>query len=111
MVIKPELSCHLSHHDVDTNVVDTSVVQNSSRHSSMKVHDCLDELKSLGLTKMLQPIPDTKEKKDDQTFKLLDITDKGLEELQANLQQSDNTLQVFLSVTRCFLFPLIQQVI
>jgi DNA-binding PadR family transcriptional regulator len=53
----------------------------------MKVYDCLDELESLGLIKMLQPVPDTKEKNDDQTFRLLNITEKGLEELQPNPQQ------------------------
>lgn len=90
MAIKPELRKilevvgHLSHHDIDTNVVDTSVVQNSGGHSSRKVYDCLDELKSRGLIKMLQPIPDTKAKKDDQTFKLLSITERGLQELQSN---------------------------
>jgi hypothetical protein len=45
MVIRPELRNilevvgHLSHHDIGTNVADTSVVQNSGRHSSMKVYD------------------------------------------------------------------------
>jgi hypothetical protein len=69
MVIRPELRNilevvgHLSHHDIGTNVADTSVVQNSGRHSSMKVYDCLDELKSRGLIKMLQPIPDTKQER------------------------------------------------
>ena len=33
---------------------------------------------------MLQPIGDTKEKTDDQTFRLLNITKEGLEELQSN---------------------------
>jgi hypothetical protein len=37
--------------------------------------------------KMLQPVPNTKEKNDDQTFRLLNITEKGLEELQPNPQQ------------------------
>jgi hypothetical protein len=93
MVIKPELRNilevvgHLSHHDIDTNVVDTSVIQHNKVHSSMKVYDCLDELESLGLIKMLQPVPDTKEENDDQTFRLLNITEKGLEELQSNPQQ------------------------
>lgn len=49
-----------------------------------RVYDCLEELESLGLIKMLQPIGDTKEKTDDQTFRLLNITNKGLEELQSN---------------------------
>lgn len=93
MVIKPglrnilEVVGHLSHHDIDTNVVDTSVVQHNNVPSSMKVYDCLDELESLGLIKMLQPIGDTKEKTDDQTFRLLNITKKGLEELHSNQQK------------------------
>jgi hypothetical protein len=36
---------------------------------------------------MLQPIGDTKEKTDDQTFRLLNITKEGLEELQPNQQK------------------------
>ena len=48
---------------------------------------CLEELESLGLINMLQPVPGTNEKNDDQTFRLLNITEKGLEELQLNSQQ------------------------
>lgn len=40
---------------------------------------CLEELESLGLIKMLQSVPHLKEKKDDQTFKLLNITERGLQ--------------------------------
>ena len=76
----------LSHYDVTTNVVDTSVVQNSGGLSSLDVYDCLEELESLGLIKMVQPIGDTKEKKDDETFRLLNITKEGLEELKSNKQ-------------------------
>jgi hypothetical protein len=36
---------------------------------------------------MLQPVPNAKEKNDDQTFRPLIITEKGLEELQPNPQQ------------------------
>ena len=93
MVIKPELRNilevigELSHHDVNTNVVDTSVAQRNDRLPSLEVYDCLEELESLGLIKMLQPIGDTKEKTDDQTFRLLNITKEGLEELQPNQQK------------------------
>ena len=74
----------LSHYDVTTNVVDTSVVQHSGSLSSLDVYDSLEELESLGLIKMVQPIGDTKEKKDDETFRLLNITKEGLEELKSN---------------------------
>ena len=74
----------LSHYDVTTNVVDTSVVQHSGGLSSLDVYESLEELKSLGLIKMVQPIGDTKEKKDDETFRLLNITKEGLEELKSN---------------------------
>ena len=52
----------LSDYDITTNVVDTSVVQHSGDLSSSDVYDCLEELESLGLIKMVQPIGDTKEK-------------------------------------------------
>lgn len=39
------------------------------------------------LIKMLQPIGDTKEKTDDQTFRILNITKEGLEELHPNQQK------------------------
>ena len=74
----------LSDYDVTTNVVDTSVVQHGDGLSSSDVYDCLEELESLGLIKMVQPIGDTKEKKDDETFRLLNITKEGLEELKSN---------------------------
>jgi hypothetical protein len=76
----------LSNYDVTTNVVDTSVVQHSDGLSSLDVYDCLEELESLGLIKMVQPIGDTEEKKDDETFRLLNITKEGLEELKSNQQ-------------------------
>ena len=69
--------------DSTTNVVDTSIVQYSSGLSSLEVYDCLNELESLGFTKMLQRIGDTREK-DGETLRLLNITKKGLEELQPN---------------------------
>ena len=76
----------LSDYDLTTNVVDTSVVQHSGDLCSLDVYDCLEELESLGLIKMVQPIGDTTEKKDDETFRLLNITKKGLEELKSNQQ-------------------------
>jgi hypothetical protein len=93
MVIRPALRNvletvgRLSHYDVNTNVVDASVAQDSDGLPSLEVYDCLEELESLGLIKMLQPIGDTKEKTDDQTFRLLNITKEGLEELQPNQQK------------------------
>ncbi len=42
-------------------MVDTSVAQHGDGLSSIEVYDCLEELESLGLIKMLQPIGDTKE--------------------------------------------------
>ena len=93
MVIRPALRNvletvgRLSRYDVNTNVVDASVAQRSDGLPSLEVYDCLEELESLGLIKMLQPIGDTKEKTDDQTFRLLNITKEGLEELQPNQQK------------------------
>ena len=66
---------------MNTNVVDTSVVEHGDGLSS------IEELESLGLIKMLKPIGDTKEKSDDQTFRLLTITKKGFEELHPNQQK------------------------
>ena len=90
MAIRPalrnilEIVGNLAHYDVTTNVVDTTVVQHGDSHSSLEVYDYLEELESLGLIKMLQPIGDTKEKKDSETFRLLNITKEGLEELRQN---------------------------
>jgi hypothetical protein len=76
----------LSDYDLTTNVVDTSVVQHRGDLSSLDVYDCLEELESLGLIKMVQPIGDTTEKNDDETFRLLNMTKKGLEELKSSQQ-------------------------
>ena len=90
MAIKPalrnilEVVGRLVHYDINTNVVDTSVVQHGDSHFSLEIYDCLDELETRGLIKMLQPIGDTKEKKDSDTFRLLNITKEGLEELRSN---------------------------
>ena len=87
MAIRPalrnilEIVGRLSHYDVHTNVVDTSLVQHSGGLSSAEVYDYLNELELLGLIKMLQPISNTKEK-GGETFRLLNITKEGLEELQ-----------------------------
>jgi predicted transcriptional regulator len=72
----------LSKKDVNTNVVDTEVIQHSGL-SSAEVYDYLNELESLGLIKMVKPINDKKEK-DVETFRLLNITEKGFAELQSN---------------------------
>ena len=74
----------LSKKDVNTNVVDTEVIQHSGL-SSVEVYDYLNELGSLGLIKMLKPISHRKEK-DSETFKLLNITKKGLAELELELE-------------------------
>ena len=93
MTIRPALrnilkvAGDLSDHDVTTNVVDTSVVQHSGDLSSLDVYDCLEELESLGLIKMVKPINDKKEK-DVETFKLLNITEKGLAELELELESN-----------------------
>ena len=93
MAIKPalrnilEVVGRLAHYDMNTNVVDTSVVQHGDSLSSLEIYDCLEELETLGLIKMLQPIGDTKEKKDSDMFRLLNITKQGLEELRPNQQK------------------------
>jgi DNA-binding PadR family transcriptional regulator len=74
----------LSKKDINTNVVDTEVIQHSSGLSSAEVYDYLNELESLGLIKMLKPISHRKET-DSETFGLLNITKEGVEELQSNL--------------------------
>ena len=90
MTIRPALTNilkvvgDLSNYDVTTNVVDTSVVQHSGGRSSLDVYDCLEELESLGLVKMVQPIGDMIEKKDEETFRLLNITKEGLEQLKSS---------------------------
>jgi hypothetical protein len=63
------------------------VVQHSDGLSSAEVYEYLNEIESLGLIKMVKSINDKKEK-DVETFRLLNITEKGLEELQSN--QYDN---------------------
>ena len=77
----------LSKKDTNTNVVDTEVIQHSDGLSSAEVYEYLNEIESLGLIKMVKSINDKKEK-DVETFRLLNITEKGLEELQSN--QYDN---------------------
>ena len=79
MAIKPalrnvlEIVGDLSNQDVNANIVDTSVAQHNNVPSSTQVYDCLEELESLGLIKMLQPVPHLKEKK-------TNITECGLQD-------------------------------
>ena len=93
MVIRPALRNilkvvgDLSKKDVNTNVVDTEVIQHSGGLSSAEVYDCLNEIESLGLIKMMKPINDKKEK-DIETFRLLNITEKGLVELELELESN-----------------------
>lgn len=70
----------LSKRNINTNVVDTEVVQHSGGLSSAEVYDYLNELESLGLIKMVKPVSDEKEKYVE-TLRLLNITEKGLAEL------------------------------
>lgn len=70
----------LSKRNINTNVVDTEVVQHSGGLSSAEVYDYLNELESLGLIKMVKPVSDEKEK-NVETLRLLNITEKGLAEL------------------------------
>ena len=77
----------LSKKDVNTNVVDSEVIQHSGDLSSAEVYDYLNELKLLGLIKMLKPISHGKEK-DSETFRLLNITEKGLAELELELESN-----------------------
>ena len=79
----------LSKKDVNTNVVDTEVIQHSGGHSCAEVYDYLNELKLLGLIKMLKPISHRKEK-DSETFRLLNITEKELAELELELESESN---------------------
>jgi hypothetical protein len=90
MVIKPKLKNilevvgDLSYKDVSTNVVDTSVAQHVDDLSTEEVNDGLNELELLGLIKMLQRAGKHKEKKDGQSFRLLNITKAGLVQLMSN---------------------------
>jgi hypothetical protein len=87
MVIKPKLRNilevvgGLSDNDVSTNVVDASVAQHTDDLSTEDVYECLSELELLGLIKILQRINNMKEKKEGETFRLLNITKEGLEAL------------------------------
>ena len=90
MVIKPKLRSilevvgDLSDKDASTNVVDTSVARYAEDLSTEEVNDCLNELELLGLIKMLQRTRNMKGKKVGESFKLLNITKAGLEELLSN---------------------------
>jgi hypothetical protein len=90
MVIKPKLRSilevvgDLSDKNDSTNVVDTSVVRYAEDLSTEEVNDCLNELELLGLIKMLQRTRNMKGKKDGESFRLLNITKAGLEELLSN---------------------------
>jgi hypothetical protein len=92
VVIKPKLRSilevvgDLSDKDASTNVVDTSVARYAEDLSTEEVNDCLNELELLGLIKMLQRTRNRnmKGKKDGESFRLLNITKAGLEELLSN---------------------------
>jgi Cdc6-like AAA superfamily ATPase len=92
VVIKPKLRSilevvgDLSDKDASTNVVDTSVARYAEDLSTEEVNDCLNELELLGLIKMLQRTRNRnmKGKKDGKSFRLLNITKAGLEELLSN---------------------------
>jgi hypothetical protein len=86
MVIKPKLRSvlevvgDLSDRNESKNVVDTTVAVYAEDLSTEEVNECLNELELLGLIKMLQRIGDVK----GQSFRLLNITKSGLEELMSN---------------------------
>jgi hypothetical protein len=90
MVIKPKLRSileivgDLSDKNDSTNVVDTTVARYAEDLSDEEVNDCLNELELLGLIKMLQRTRNMKGKKDGESFRLLNITKAGLEELLSN---------------------------
>ena len=90
MVIKPKLRSileivgDLSDKNDSTNVVDTTVARYAEDLSNEEVNDCLNELELLGLIKMLQRTRNMKGKKDSESFRLLNITKAGLEELLSN---------------------------
>ena len=90
MVIKPKLRSileivgDLSDKNDSTNVVDTTVARYAEDLSNEEVNDCLNELELLGLIKMLQRTRNMKGKKDGGSFRLLNITKAGLEELLSN---------------------------
>jgi predicted transcriptional regulator len=69
----------LSHNDVNTNIFDTTVVENSDLPSE-KANNYLMELSSLGLIKILKKTSDS-ENNNDQYYRILNITRKGLQEL------------------------------
>lgn len=85
MTIRPslrnilEIISDLSNNDVNTNVIDTSVVERSGLPAT-EVDNYLGELFSLGLIKMLQRISDAENDKG-QKYRLLNITREGLQEL------------------------------
>jgi predicted transcriptional regulator len=72
----------LSHNDVNTNIFDTIVVEYSD-FPSAKVNNYLVELSSLGLIKMLKRTSDIEYNKN-QYYRILNITQKGLQELSDN---------------------------
>ena len=76
-----EIVGRLTHYDINTNVVDTSVVQHCDSHSSLEVYDCLEELETLGLIKMLQPIGDTKEKKGQRNLQATEYNKRRFERI------------------------------
>ena len=86
MVISQELRTilkkvhKLSNSDVNQNIVDEAVVQNTGL-SHKKVYEYLSQLELLGLIKMLKPVDNTKAR-DVKTFRLLNITEMGLKELR-----------------------------
>jgi Cdc6-like AAA superfamily ATPase len=90
MVIKPKLRSileivgDLSDKNDSTNVVDTTVARYAEDLANEEVNECLNELELLGLIKMLQRTRNMKGKKDDKSFRLLNITNAGLEELLSN---------------------------
>jgi hypothetical protein len=81
-----EIVADLSHNNVNNNILDTAVAEYSYLPAA-KVNSCLAELSALGLIKMLKRASDA-EKNKDRYFRLLNITQKGLQELSNNIPQA-----------------------
>jgi predicted transcriptional regulator len=77
-----KIIAHLSHNDVNSNIFDTTVVEYSNLPPA-KVNIYLVELSSLGLIKMLKRTSDAENNKN-HYYRILNITQKGLQELSDN---------------------------
>jgi predicted transcriptional regulator len=81
-----EIVADLSHNNVNNNIFDTAVAEHSDLPSA-KVNNYLTELSAIGLIKMLKRASNA-EKDKDKYIRLLNITQKGLQELSNNIPQA-----------------------